>query len=485
MTTTYAELIYRRTRYAATSRVLIDGQPTGALRSIIRARPVHFETEPGARDWQPIDAALVNGGAAWRVDANDWRLRLAKTYSGPAPVRVIRRGGFDLGWKLAGLAHLSAARAVTVLSPSVTAVDAERSGQVVTYPGVAGSGIDLRYTVTRHALKQDLVISQAALDTLRAELTAGGHGGGHLVVAYRLDLDGMAGWTMDLAAGSETAGGVAIAGGGLTRRLPVFARPVASDGAGRSVDCLYRRINHAQLGPTMLVGVPVSWLADATGPVVIDPTYLGEAADGHIEGSSAAYATARSTSSNSSDTGVSSFVGQRWTGAAYIVWRTYLSFDTSAIGSDIVSAASIYVKASGDSSTADFDIIFYRYAWADTLATSREANYDGAYGGSATIEGTLRNTSAGWSTGTYYNMAIDPAGINTSGDSRYTCVSGEDTGNSTPVGSEYIQFYLTEQSGTGDDPYLDITHAPAAGMTFPILQGDTVHGTVFGGQIVR
>ena len=468
MATTYHEAMHRRTRYGTTSAVFVDGVPNGAYRSIIRARPVHYETEPGARDWQPIDAGLVSGAANWRVDANDWRLRLAKTYSGPAPVRVMRRGGFDLGWKLAGLAHLSSARAVTVLSPSVTAVDAERSGQVVTYPGVAGAGIDLRYTVTRHALKQDLVISQAALDALRAELAAGGHGDGYLVTAYRLDLDAMAGWSVGLAAGSETAGGVAIAGGGLTRGLPALARPVATDGAGRTADCLYRRINHGALGPAMLVGVPVAWLADATGPVVIDPTYLGESDDGYINGSNATYATARSTSASSDTASTSAIVGQRLIGGpTYLVFRAFVSFDTSAIGSDVVSAASIYLKAASDSSTDDFDIKVYRYAWVDTLSTNREANYDGAYGGSATLEGTLRNTSAGWSAGTYYSMALDTAGINASGDSRYTVVSGEDTGNSAPTGSEFVSFYTQEQSGTGDDPYLDITHAPAATGSIP------------------
>lgn len=463
MTLTLDELVYRRSQHSTCWRVLSDGQPTGALRSIIRARPVHFETAPGDRDWQPIDASLVDGGAAWRVDANDWRLRLAKTYSGPAPVRVIRRGGFDLGWKLAGLAHLSAGRTVTVLSPAVTAVAAERAGQVVTYPGVAGGGIDLRYTVSPHALKQDLVISQAALDALRGEIVAGGLGGGYLVVAYRLDLDSMAGWTVDLAAGSETASGVAIAGGALTRGWPAFGRPVATDGAGRLVDCLYRRVTHAQLGPALLVGVPLSWMAAATGPVVIDPTYLGETDDGYIYGANAVYSTARSTSSVA-DTGTSAcYVGQAWASPVYYCYRSFVSFDTSAIGSDSVSAASIYVKANSDASATDFDIVVYRYAWVDTLSTNREANYDGAYGGSAVLEGTLRNTSAGWSTGTYYSRTVDAAGINTSGDSRYTLVSGRDTGNNTPTGNEYVGFYSANQAGTSDDPYLDVTHVPAGG----------------------
>ena len=279
---------------------------------------------------------------------------------------------------------------------------------------------------------------------------------------------------------------MALAGGGLARRVPAFARPVASDGGGRSVDCLYRRINHAQLGAAMLVGVPLSWLADATGPVVIDPTYLGESADGYINGSNATYATARSTSAASDDTATTAIVGQRWTGAVYVVFRAFTSFDTSAIGSDVVSAASLYVKAATDTSTTDFNVQLYRYAWADTLASSREANYDGAYGGSATLEGTLQNTATAWTSGTYYGRSVDVAGVNTSGDSRYTLVSSRDVGNNTPTGSEFVSFYATEQSGTGDDPYMDITHAPAAtGQPTPIRSWGIPHARPAGFGGVR
>lgn len=464
MTITYSELTQRRTRYAATALVLQDGQPTGQLRTIVRARPVHYESAPGAGDWQPIDRALEETPTAYRTVANGWRCRLLKTYTGAAPVRVDVRGGFDLGWKLAGLAHLSPARAVTVLAPSVSGVTATRDGQVVTYPGVAGAGIDLRYDVGAHSLKQDLVLSQGALDALRSEVTSRSLGPGHLVVAYALDLDNMAGWSLGLGAGSEAEGVVPITGAGAGPRPPALGRPVATDAAGRETNCLYRRINHAQMGPTLLIGVPLSWLAGATGPVVIDPTFYGDTADGIIAGTNATYSTARSTSSANNTTGTFHNTGQRLSGGIYTVWRAFLTFDTSSIDDgDTVSAASLYVKAQGDTSDTDFNLQVYRYAWADTLSSNQEANYDGAYGGSATLEGTLRSTASGWTAGTYYSMAVDAAGINKTGNSRYTMASSRDIGNNTPGGNEYVNWYTADQSGTGDDPYLDITHAPPAG----------------------
>lgn len=52
---------------------------------------------------------------------------------------------------------------------------------------------------------------------------------------------------------------------------------------------------------------------------------------------------------------------------------------------------------------------------------------------------------------------MDAAGINKSGDSKYTLVSKEDVDNSAPTGNEYVFVYTANESGTGSDPYLAIT----------------------------
>lgn len=466
MTTIYTELTERRTRFATTSAIVVDGQPTGLFRTIVRAKPQHYETAPGAGDWQPIDRNLEETPTVYRTVANNWRCQLRKTYTGAAPVRVDLRGGFDLGWKLAGLAHLSTDRTVTVLAPSISGVTATRNGQVVTYPAVAGAGIDLRYDIGAHSLKQDLVLSAAALAALRAEVVARSLGGGYLVVSYALDLGSMAGWSLGLGAGSEVDGEVPITGGSVR---PSLGRPVASDDSGREVNCLYRRISHPQLGPTLLVGVPLSWLSGATGSVVIDPTFYGDTADGIIVGTSATYSTARSTSSGVNTTGAVANLGQRLQTGNYTVWRAFVSADTSSIpDGDTVSAASIFVKSSSDTSDTDFLVKVYRFAWTDPLGTDQEGNFDGAYGGSATLEGTLRDTASGWVAGTYYSLALDPAGINKTGNSRYALVSSRDVGNNTPAGNEYVNWYTADQTGTGDDPYLDITHA-GSGSSVPLF----------------
>jgi len=142
----------------------------------------------------------------------------------------------------------------------------------------------------------------------------------------------------------------------------------------------------------------------------------------------------------------------------YYCYRAFFSFDTSGIDdAHTVVSATFYAKAYLDMSDTDFQVQLYRYAWAEPLGTYQEANYDGAYGGSATLEGTFRNTSDGWSSETYYSKSVNAAGINKSGDSKYTLVPKEDVDNSAPTGNEYVFVYTANESGTGSDPYLAIT----------------------------
>jgi hypothetical protein len=192
-------------------------------------------------------------------------------------------------------------------------------------------------------------------------------------------------------------------------------------------------------------------------------TYYSEAADGHILGQSATYATARSTSTASDDTSTVNSVGQNFGGGQYFVFRGFLSFDTSAIPDDAtVDSATLGVCADADSSVTDFNVQIYRYAWAETIAANREANFDGAYGGSATLEGTLRNTASGWTSGTFYTLAVDAAGINVSGDTKYTICSSRDIGSNTPGGSEFVNFRSGDYASTTSDPYLEVTYTEAA-----------------------
>jgi len=196
----------------------------------------------------------------------------------------------------------------------------------------------------------------------------------------------------------------------------------------------------------------------AAGLVLPQADYYGEAADGEIYGTASLYANARSGSDATDTAGSTARVGQMFDSSQYYCYRAFFSFDTSGIDdAHTVTAATFYAKANLDLSDANFLVQLYRYAWSEPLADSQEANYDGAYGGSATLEGTFRDTASGWSSGTYYSKSVATAGINKSGDSKYTLVSKEDVDNSAPAGNEYVFVHTADEAGTGSDPYLAIT----------------------------
>lgn len=202
-------------------------------------------------------------------------------------------------------------------------------------------------------------------------------------------------------------------------------------------------------------------------------TIYSEADDGHILGSSGTYATARSTASGSVDTDVIAQVGQLFVGGAiYRVYRAFLAFDTSTLPAGaIVTGATLYICADNDASTTDFNVQVYRYEWSTSLASNLEANFDGAYGGSATLEGTLRDTSAGWTDGTYYSLAVDPAGVSTSDYTKYTIVSSRDVSGTTPTGDEAVTFYSSDEAGTTKDPYLEVTYSLPSTASSLLLMG--------------
>jgi len=192
----------------------------------------------------------------------------------------------------------------------------------------------------------------------------------------------------------------------------------------------------------------------------------GETADRYITGQSTDYTTARSTSTACDNTGATGNIGQAFVASNYYVYRAFVTFDTSSIPDDAtVVTATLKVCASSDSSTTDFWLRVYNYAWASSLCTNQEANYDGAYT-SGGYEGYWA-TSAGWSVGTYYTMSVSTANINVAGATRYSLVSGRDVNNATPTGAEYVGIYMADQAGTDKDPILEVYYLEATPTPTP------------------
>lgn len=191
----------------------------------------------------------------------------------------------------------------------------------------------------------------------------------------------------------------------------------------------------------------------ATG---ISPTFAS--GTGVITGTSTTYLTARSTSYACDGVSTTMRVGQIFATPNYVVMRLYLSFDTRAIpDTAVVLSSTVKLMLHADNSTAnDFLAQVYRTIWSGALCDVRESAYDTAYGVTATLEGTIVDTSTGPVVGTYYTLPVATAGISLAGYSCYDVVSSRDVAGTTPTGGESVMFRTNNFAGTDADPILEV-----------------------------
>lgn len=160
--------------------------------------------------------------------------------------------------------------------------------------------------------------------------------------------------------------------------------------------------------------------------------------------------------------------GAQYTAGVYTCLRAFLPFDTSALGSGAtVTAATLNVYVYfvyADS--GEVGLVSQTQASTSTLAATDYLSVGSTeYATRVTVPGTV-------ATNAY--LAIPLTGlsvINKTGFTKLALRSGTDIDASwSPVGDKAvgIAFRASEQAGTSNDPYLDITYTPApAGATPP------------------
>jgi len=233
-----------------------------------------------------------------------------------------------------------------------------------------------------------------------------------------------------------------------------------------------------------------AWLDAAKYPVVIDPDFTGLIADGFIEGNNATYTTARDTSTNSGYTNWSYFiVGQSKTYyETYYVYRSYLVFDTSSIGANIVGQVNLKMTVRNDYSTAaDFDVQIVKYNWSEwesnqTNTTYRETAYDGVLVSDAD-DAIWLNTNGISNDTTYISGNLSTAWINKTGKTYYALRSSRDLAGEVPSGDELLRIYSREVTTGSYRPVLSVTYATAGGHS-PLYQ-NIFESEILFGRIVR
>lgn len=188
--------------------------------------------------------------------------------------------------------------------------------------------------------------------------------------------------------------------------------------------------------------------------------YTVAAGDGGVYRSGdASYATAHDSASGTAkeDTNATSFLANDNSG--FLLSRIFLPFDTTAITQTIVVSAltlSVYYSGTRDTTYDDTAQIVQSTQASPTALALSDYSLLGSTGG---------GTSAAWSTwsaGAYTAITGNATSLGwfTGGSSYFQLGlrASRDIANTTPAQRSYIYMYMSEQTGTGNDPKLDLTY---------------------------
>jgi hypothetical protein len=209
-------------------------------------------------------------------------------------------------------------------------------------------------------------------------------------------------------------------------------------------------------------------------PVVIDPDYADTTNDGFTTGSAAGsdYATARSTSTSQNNSNATFKVGQDFTTPTYSLWRSYLKFNTSSIGSGStvtqVNLKMVIITKNLGGGNFDVQIVKQDWSASDPISGStRETLYDNCLAGTAD-DNIWRNTS-GIAVNTQYTSGnLNTSWVNKTGYTYYSLRSSKDYANTAPTGAENVAPASQDNATSSYRPVLtvvlaDCTSVPNSG----------------------
>jgi len=406
---------------------LVRDNPDGTQTMRIYPDPINYRDEASGR-WQPIDTTIVNLGDIYGVETGVYK---AYFYSDHA--EVVREGGSVVEIYFLGTSDPGHT------GPMTLSVESNRA--------IYNGNIDLEYIYTDTGLKQNVVLYE------KPEAD-----GEYFVVNTKLVFD------QPVYADAEhftTSEAVEFknAAGDVIYRLP---RPFAFelDNFADQVDCEYE-ITVSGSEALVSIKTPGSWLEDSAYPVVIDPTstyYSTTTLDGYLTYRDGVYDAVDAGSSTMS-VGNANGPG---TGKEYI-YRSYVSFDTSGIGANTVVSAQLAIKVAADNSTnRELQNQVYNVSYSGDAALT-SADWD-VYS-SGTLEGVILDTTGGVTVGNYYTLWVGQMGVNTGGNTDYSIKSNNEATLADNT-EAYIDWYTADQTGTTDDPYLEVTYGTVTWVSY-------------------
>ena len=436
---------------------------------------VHFQGVSGLED---VDISFTDAGTHWEVTKASYRLQVRKQFDAANLLRWQNRydgATHDLVYEPHSLRWLTSASidGATVFRTQQAVTGTLVSPTLIRFVGAFGPGLDYEIQLRRSGFTKELVIrARADLNPIPQGASLG------IVSRYTtstpMTINGQSADTDD----NESGVVLASADGKTTVVAPAYAE----DAADRIVKL--RVVWQERAGVKWQVKVlPRPLLTGATYPLRADTVtqFYAGAGDGYVEDeSTATWATARSNA-----TGVGAFptaattrVGTGIFGASnfFNIRRTFFPCDTSGIpDTDTVSAATFYgygssVNGNGDDDGDDWFNIVGPTSQASNTTLALE-DYDQCGGTSPTEWSSGRIDYSSISIVAYNAWALNAAGVSAVSKTGYTLIGmreGHDVLDSAYAGAagtnNGIRFHTSEATGTGNDPYLEVTHAAASAV---------------------
>lgn len=192
-------------------------------------------------------------------------------------------------------------------------------------------------------------------------------------------------------------------------------------------------------------------------------TIYGDAASGYINSNGSTYAAARDGTGTINAGTTTHYVGQDRVGTTRYCYESFVGFDTSSIDdAETVTAVTATFIVGLNSSTTDFNVQLQEYNWGATLTTA-----DWRTGGGAgqlaglTDWATAISTSGLGASMVFTGNAAFISGVNKTGLTYFILSSSRHESGTAPSDGvpEFVLFYSPAESGTANDPVLDITTA--------------------------
>jgi len=189
-----------------------------------------------------------------------------------------------------------------------------------------------------------------------------------------------------------------------------------------------------------------------------DATKYSLAGDGSLQKTDPTWATARNATSATTSWGGLTNAPCAQAEAGYYITRGYFPFNTASLGAGVVIIkADFKVFDGGTNADGGGTVALIQTTQAST-GSLVAADFDNITLNSPD-EGADRFDIGSWGSSGYNTFSLNGTGkgwINKTGNTLLGLRASKDVDNSTPSGSDVVRCYFSEQSGTANDPKLEV-----------------------------